>query len=61
MFYALLAAIPVSAAAALFALARLVDAANGGRAPVVARFQAIASGIVVAALVLTAAAMSPLT
>jgi hypothetical protein len=61
MFYALLTAIPVSAAAALFAFARLIDAANGGRAPVAARLGVIASAVVVAALVLAATATSPLT
>jgi hypothetical protein len=61
MFYALLVAIPVSAAVALFTFARLVDAANGGRAPFLAHVPTIVSGLVVAALVLAAAATSPLT
>ena len=61
VFYVLLVAILVTAVAALFAFARVVDSANGGRMDVLGRLQAILYAIVVAALVLLAAFSSPLT
>ena len=61
VFYVLLVAIPLTAVAALFAFARVVDSANGDRMDVLGRLQAILYAIVVAALVLLAAFSSPLT
>ena len=59
MFYVLLGAIPLTAAAALAAFARLVDAADGRIAAPHARTQSIALSLVLAAVVVAAAAASP--
>ena len=61
MFYLLLAAVPVSAVAALFSFAHVVDSANGGHVGVLGRLRAILAALLVAALVLAAAFSSRLT
>ena len=61
MFYVLLAAVPVTAAAGLVVFGRVVDSANGGRYGVAGRLQAIAIALLLALLVLASAVSSPLT
>ena len=61
MFYVLLAAIPLTAAATVASYARLVDATDGRSVAPLARTQSIALSLVLAAVVLAAAASSPLS
>jgi hypothetical protein len=61
MFYVLLAAIPLAAAATLFSFARVLDAADGRSAVPLARTQSVALSLVLALVVLAAALASPLS
>ena len=61
MFYLFLAAIPLTAAAALVSFARVLDASDARSGPALARTQSIALSLVLAAVVLAAALASPLS
>ena len=61
MFYVLLAAIPLTAAATVASFARLVDAAEGRTAAPLARTQSVFLALALAAVVVAAAAASPLS
>lgn len=61
MFYVLLAAIPLTAAATVASFARLVDGSAGENGARLARTQSIALALALAAVVLAAAAASPLS
>ena len=57
----LLAAIPLAAAATLLSFARVLDAADGRSAVPLARTQSVALSLVLGAVVLAAALVSPLS
>jgi hypothetical protein len=61
VFYVLVAAIPLAAAAALVSFARVVDSTNAGDGAVRARAQSFLVSLVLAVLVFAAALSSPLT
>ena len=61
VFYVLLVAIPLVAAAALLSFARLLDASDGRREGRLARTESVAVSLVLAAVVLAAALASPLS
>ena len=58
-FYLLVAGVPVTAAAGLVCLARVVDAVNGGRMDALGRLQATLSALLVAGIVIGAAIREP--
>jgi hypothetical protein len=58
-FYLFVLGVPVSAATGLFAFGRLVDAVNGGGFGLGRRIEAVLAGLLVFALVVGAAARSP--
>jgi len=61
VFYALLAAIPLTAVVALASFGRVVDSATAGGATGLARAQSVAVSVLLALLVVVAAFASPLT